>query len=66
MNVTVWSYVDQLNVSVLTDDLTTDDPHEVTDAMIESFSELRTAAGLSGPLTEVGGVMPPAGAPVDP
>jgi WS/DGAT/MGAT family acyltransferase len=66
MNVTVWSYVDQLNVSVLTDDLTTDDPHEVTDAIILSFSELRTAAGLSGPLTEVGGVMPPAGAPVDP
>ena len=53
MNVTVWSYVDQLNVSVLTDDLTTDDPHEVTDAMIRSFVELRSAAGLSDVLTDV-------------
>lgn len=58
MNITVWSYVDQLNVSVLTDDLTTDDPHEVTDAMIRSFVELRTAAGLSGTLTDLGEVMP--------
>ena len=28
MNITVWSYVDQLAISVLTDDLTLDDPHE--------------------------------------
>ncbi|MBJ7336632.1 wax ester/triacylglycerol synthase family O-acyltransferase [Mycolicibacterium sp.] len=58
MNVTVWSYVDQLNVSVLTDDLTTNDSHEVTDAMIDAFDELRRAAGLSGGLTEVGDAMP--------
>ena len=62
MNITVWSYVDQLNVSVLTDDLTTDDPHEVTDAMIRSFVALRVAAGLSEALTDVGDVMPLAGA----
>jgi len=58
MNVTVWSYVDQLNVSVLTDDLTTDDPHEVTDAMFRSFVALRSAAGLSDVLTDVGDAMP--------
>ena len=64
MNVTVWSYVDQLNVSVLTDDLTTDDPHEVTDAMFRSFVALRSAAGLSDVLTEVGDAMPLAEATV--
>lgn len=58
MNVTVWSYVDQLNVSVLTDDLTTDDPHEVTDAMRRSFVALRSAAGLSDALTDVSDAMP--------
>lgn len=41
MNITVWSYVDQLSIAVLTDDLTTEDPHEVTDAMLRSFAELR-------------------------
>lgn len=34
LNITVWSYVDQLNISVLTDTATVDDPHEVTDAMV--------------------------------
>jgi WS/DGAT/MGAT family acyltransferase len=58
MNVTVWSYVDQLNVSVLTDDLTTDDPHEVTEAMISAFVELRSAAGLSSALTDLANAMP--------
>lgn len=58
MNVTVWSYVDQLNVSVLTDDLTTDDPHEVTDAMVRSFTELREAAGMTGGLTPLDAVLP--------
>jgi hypothetical protein len=55
----VWSYVDQLDVSVLTDDLTTDDPHEVTDAIIRAFVETRIATGLSGELTSVGDVLPP-------
>jgi diacylglycerol O-acyltransferase len=53
MNITVWSYVDQLNISVLTDDLTLDDPHEATDAMINAFAEIRSAAGLSAELTPV-------------
>lgn len=43
LNITVWSYVDQLNVSVLTDDVTMDDPHEATQAMTDSFNEIRTA-----------------------
>jgi WS/DGAT/MGAT family acyltransferase len=53
MNITVWSYVDQLNISVLTDDKTLDDPHEATDEMINSFAEIRSAAGLSGELSGV-------------
>jgi len=64
MNVTVWSYVDQLDVSVLTDDLTTEDPHEVTEAIFRSFVALRGAAGLSETLTDVGEVMPLAAAAV--
>ncbi len=47
VNITVWSYVDQLGVAVLTDDETFDDPHEATQALSEAFSELRSAAGLS-------------------
>ena len=62
MNVTVWSYVDQLNVSALTDDLTTDDPHEVTDAMTRAFIEIRAAAGLSAELTRIASVLPMADA----
>ncbi|MCQ4365356.1 wax ester/triacylglycerol synthase family O-acyltransferase [Mycobacterium gordonae] len=53
LNITVWSYVDQLNISVLTDGATLDDPHEVTDAMIAEFVEIRRAAGLSENLTVV-------------
>jgi WS/DGAT/MGAT family acyltransferase len=60
MNITVWSYVDQLNISVLTDDLTLDDPHEATDAMVQAFTEIRSAAGLSEKLTEVPTAMAPA------
>jgi len=62
MNITVWSYVDQLAISVLTDDSTLADPHEATDAMIDSFVEIRRAAGLPGELTEVGAVLPLAAA----
>jgi diacylglycerol O-acyltransferase / wax synthase len=58
MNITVWSYVDQLAISVLTDDVTLADPHEATDAMIDAFVEIRRAAGLPGDLSEVGAVMP--------
>jgi diacylglycerol O-acyltransferase / wax synthase len=62
MNITVWSYVDQLAISVLTDDLTLDDPHEATDAMIDSFVEIRNAAGLAADLTPVEAAMPLAAA----
>jgi hypothetical protein len=48
MNVTVWSYIDQLNISVLTDDITVDDPHEMTDAMIGSFREIQTLKAMPG------------------
>lgn len=60
MNITVWSYVDQLSLSVLTDDRTLNDPHEATDALIASFIEIRRAAGLSDRLTPVERALPPA------
>jgi diacylglycerol O-acyltransferase len=53
LNITVWSYVDQLNISVLSDGRTLSDPHELTDALINSFIEIRRAAGLSEDLTVV-------------
>ena len=58
MNITVWSYVDQLAVSVLTDDRTLGDPHEATDAMIDAFVEIRRAAGLSDELTPLDDTLP--------
>ena len=62
INITVWSYVDQLNISVIADDRTLDDTHEVTDAMFHSFSEIRSASGLSDTLIEVPTAMPRASA----
>jgi diacylglycerol O-acyltransferase len=53
LNITVWSYVDQLNISVLSDGATLADPHELTDAMVDAFVEIRRAAGLSEDLTVV-------------
>ena len=53
LNITVWSYVDQLNISVLSDGATLLDPHELTDAMIDAFVEIRRAAGLSEELTVI-------------
>jgi WS/DGAT/MGAT family acyltransferase len=63
MNITVWSYVDQLSISVLTDDRTLQDPHEATDALLAAFAGIRKAAGLSEALTPVETAMPvaPAG-----
>ncbi|UXA19863.1 wax ester/triacylglycerol synthase family O-acyltransferase [Mycobacterium sp. SMC-4] len=58
MNITVWSYVDQLSISVLTDDQTLRDPHEATDAMLNSFGEIRRAAGLPDDLTPVETALP--------
>jgi diacylglycerol O-acyltransferase / wax synthase len=60
LNITVWSYVDQLNVSVLADGATVNDPHEVTEAMVADFIEIRRAAGLSEKLTTVETAMAPA------
>jgi hypothetical protein len=60
INITVWSYVDQLNISVIADDRTLGDTHEVTDAMVAAFSEIRTAAGFSDELIMVDSAMPPA------
>jgi hypothetical protein len=59
----VWSYVDQLSISVLTDDRTLQDPHEATDALLAAFAGIRKAAGLSEALTPVETAMPvaPAG-----
>lgn len=51
VNITVWSYVDQLNVSVLADDATFADPREVTDAMVDAFALIRHAAGLPAEAT---------------
>ncbi|WP_422742980.1 WS/DGAT/MGAT family O-acyltransferase [Mycobacterium sp. WMMD1722] len=59
LNITVWSYVDQLNISVLSDGQTLDDPHELTDAMVEAFIEIRRAAGLPEELTVVEKAMAP-------
>jgi diacylglycerol O-acyltransferase len=53
LNITVWSYVDQLNISVLSDGATLSDPHELTDAMIDAFVDIRRAAGLSVDLTVI-------------
>ena len=62
LNITVWSYVDQLAISVLTDDVTLVDPHEATDAMIDAFTEIRRAAGLSEQLRSLGATLPLAAA----
>lgn len=59
-NMTVWSYVDQLDISVLSDDRTFADVHEATDAMLHGLAAIRCAAGLSADLTPVDGVMSPA------
>jgi WS/DGAT/MGAT family acyltransferase len=60
-NMTVWSYVDQVDIAVLSDDVTFDDPHEATDAMVHAFDELRQACGLSRP-SAVDTAMAPASA----
>jgi diacylglycerol O-acyltransferase / wax synthase len=57
LNITVWSYVDQLNISVLSDGATLLDPHELTNAMIDAFIEIRRAAGLSEDLTVIESAM---------
>ncbi|KUI11328.1 diacylglycerol O-acyltransferase [Mycobacterium sp. GA-1285] len=58
-NMTVWSYVDQVDISILSDDRTFDDIHEATDAMVHGLDEIRSAAGLSA-LSVVSTAMAPA------
>jgi diacylglycerol O-acyltransferase / wax synthase len=36
---------------VLADDATFDDPHEVTDAMVDAFAFIRRAAGMPAEVT---------------
>jgi diacylglycerol O-acyltransferase len=52
-NMTVWSYVDQVDISVLSDDQTFRDIHEATDAMLHALVEIRKAAGLPAELRAV-------------
>jgi diacylglycerol O-acyltransferase len=47
-NVTAWSYVERVDIAVLSDDNTFNDVHEATDAMVQAFGELRRAAGFAG------------------
>ena len=58
LNVTVWSYVDQLSVSVLADDNTFHDTHEVTDAFVDAFAELRAVAGFGSADTVSAAIRP--------
>jgi diacylglycerol O-acyltransferase / wax synthase len=59
-NMTVWSYVDQVDIAVLSDDRTFNDVHEATYAMVHAFGEIRRAAGFSGEPTTVDTAMAPA------
>jgi diacylglycerol O-acyltransferase len=58
-NMTVWSYVDQLDIAVLSDDRTFKDTHDATDAMVHAFGEIRRACGLAD-ATTVSTAMAPA------
>ena len=60
LNITVWSYAEQLDISVLSDDRTFNDLHEATDALVHALCEIRRAAGLPGELTDVTAAMAPA------
>jgi diacylglycerol O-acyltransferase / wax synthase len=64
INITVWSYVDQLNISVIADDCTFHDIHEATNAIVHAFCEIRSAAGLPAELAVVDSAMPPATAAI--
>jgi diacylglycerol O-acyltransferase len=48
LNITVWSYADQLSIAVLADADTFRDAHEVTDAFRSAFTELLKAAEVHG------------------
>ena len=59
VNITVWSYVDQMGVAVLTDDRTFGDVHEATDAFTKAFAEIHRAAGLSEEIHVIDSALPP-------
>ena len=46
LNITVWSYANQLNISVLADAATVTDAHEVTEELMREFAEIASAAGI--------------------
>jgi diacylglycerol O-acyltransferase len=46
MNITVWSYVDHLNISVIADDQTLGETREATDAMLRAFDEMWSICGF--------------------
>jgi diacylglycerol O-acyltransferase / wax synthase len=52
LNITVWSYADQLNISVLADAATLTDAHEVTEAMRRELAQISSAAGCFTSSTE--------------
>ncbi|MDT5315696.1 MAG: diacylglycerol O-acyltransferase / wax synthase [Mycobacterium sp.] len=58
VNITVWSYVDQMGIAVLTDDRTFGDVHEATGALSRALAEIRSAAGLSASSGAVDGALP--------
>jgi diacylglycerol O-acyltransferase len=64
LNITIWSYVDQLNMSVLADREILPEPHLVTEAFCRAFDELRHAVGLPGATPASADALPPA--PVGP
>jgi diacylglycerol O-acyltransferase len=61
VNITVWSYVDQMGIAVLTDDRTFGDVHEATAALVRAFGEIRSAAGFSGDPSPVDAALPAVG-----
>jgi diacylglycerol O-acyltransferase len=60
LNMTIWSYVDQLNVSVLADRAILPEAHVITDAYGRAFEELRHAVGLQGEAPTPADSLPPA------
>ncbi|MDT5080046.1 MAG: diacylglycerol O-acyltransferase / wax synthase, partial [Mycobacterium sp.] len=58
VNITVWSYVDQMGIAVLTDDRTFGDVHEATGALSRALAEIRSAADLSASSGAVDAALP--------
>ncbi|AKK29383.1 wax ester/triacylglycerol synthase family O-acyltransferase [Mycobacterium sp. EPa45] len=60
VNITVWSYVHQLNISIIADDITVRDTHEITDAMSDAYAEICHAVGLLDVVPPADDAMAPA------